>query len=147
MKASLSLVSGMHFVGRTDNDLEVHFDTSPANGGNGTAASPMQMMMQSVAACSAIDVVSILRKRRRQINGLRIDMSAERAETHPRIFTTMHLSYIIDSPDVTDDEMQRAITLSQDQYCSASAIVKRSGCVMSWDYRIERSAAEPSASE
>lgn len=147
MKASLSLVSGMHFVGHTDNDLEVHFDTAPANGGSGTAASPMQMMLQSVAACSAIDVVSILRKRRRQIDTLRVDMSAERAETHPRVFTTMHLSYIIESPDVTEDDMQRAIMLSQDQYCSASAIVKRSGCVITWDYRIERSPADKSTTE
>lgn len=141
MKASLSLLSGMHFVGRTDNGIDVHFDTSPANGGSGMAASPMQMMLQSVAACSAIDVVSILQKRRKQIDSLRIEMSAERAETHPRIFTAIHLSYVIGSPDVTNEEVQRAITLSQDQYCSASAIVKRSGCVVTWDHHIERPSA------
>lgn len=140
MKASLDFVENMHFVGTTDNGITVHFDTSPENGGTGSAASPMQLMLQSVAACSAIDIVSILRKRRKSIEGLHIDMEAERAETHPRVFTSIHLCYTIHSTDVTDAEFERAIALSQEQYCSASAVLKRSGCTLTWEHRITRPA-------
>lgn len=140
MKASLDLVDNMHFVGTTDNGIAVHFDTSPENGGTGSAASPMQMMLQSVAACSAIDVVSILRKRRKHISGLHIDMAAERAETYPRVFTTIHLRYTINSTDATEADVERAIALSQEQYCSASAVLQRSGCTLTWDYSIIRTA-------
>lgn len=140
MKASLDLVENMHFIGTTDNGLTVHFDTSTENGGTGSAASPMQMMLQSVAACSAIDVASILRKRRKHIGALHIDMSAERAATHPRVFTAIHLSYTVTSTDATEADVERAITLSQEQYCSASAVLQRSGCALTWDYKIIRTA-------
>ena len=133
MQATLTLAEGMHFVGTTDNDLQAHFDSSPSHGGTGHGPSPMQMMLQSVAACSAIDVVDILRKRRRKIIALVIEITAERADTHPRVFTSMHLHYRITSPDATDNDVRRAIELSQDQYCSASAVIKRSGCPITWD--------------
>lgn len=136
MKATLSLVDGQHFVGTTDNGLTVHFDASPDHGGTGQGASPMQTMLQSVAACSAIDVLSILRKRRCTVLGLTIEMAAERAETHPRVFTSMHFHYIVHSPDAAEADIRRAIELSQEQYCSASAVVRRSGCVITWDWEL-----------
>ena len=138
MQATLTLIEGMHFAGSTDNGLEAHFDSSPDHGGTGRGPSPMQMMLQSVAACSAIDVINILEKRRLTLSGLVIDMTAERADTHPRIFTSMHLRYRVTSPDATDEEIRRAIELSQDQYCSASAVVKRSGCSITWDWELVR---------
>lgn len=140
MKASLDLVEQMHFVGTTDNGHTVHFDTSPENGGTGSAASPMQMMLQSVAACSAIDIVSILQKRRKHIGHLHIDMTAERADTYPRVFTSIHLCYTVTSTDVTESELERAIVLSQEQYCSASAVLQRSGCTLTWEHHITRPA-------
>ena len=136
MQATLKLKEGMHFVGITDNGLEAHFDSPSDHGGTGQGPSPMQIMLQAVAACSAIDVVGILHKRRRTIAGIEIDMKAERADTHPRVFTSMHLHYRITSPDATKEEVQRAIQLSQDQYCSASAIVARSGCTLTWDWEL-----------
>ena len=136
MQATLKLIEGRHFVGTSDNNLQAHFDSSPDHGGTGRGPSPMQMMLQSVAACSAVDVVDILHKRRRKLNGLIIEMKAERAETHPRVFTSMHLHYRIISPDATGDEVQRAIELSQNQYCSASAVIKNSGCPITWDWEI-----------
>lgn len=136
MKATLTLQQGMHFVGTTDNGMQAHFDASPDHGGTGQGPSPMQMMLESVAACSALDIVSILQKRRRTLTSLVVDMTAERAETHPRVFTSMHFLYRVISPDATGEEIKRAIELSQDQYCSASAVVKRSGCTVTWDWEL-----------
>jgi len=136
VQATLTLKEGMHFVGTTDNGLEASFDASRDHGGTGQGPSPMQMMLQSVAACSALDIVSILHKRRRTITSMAIDITAERADTHPRVFTSMHLHYRIVSPDATNEEVRRAIELSQDQYCSASAVVKRSGCPITWDWEL-----------
>lgn len=136
MQATLTLQEGMHLVGTTDNGLEAHFDSSPDHGGTGKGPSPMQMMLQSVAACSALDVVNILKKRRRTLTSLVIDITAERADTYPRVFTSMHLRYRVASPDATSEEVQRAIELSQDQYCSASAVVKRSGCPITWEWEL-----------
>jgi putative redox protein len=132
MKATLKLDRNMRLIGKNPKGHETIFDTVPAVGGEDTAATPMEVMLQSVAACSSMDVLSILRKKRKTIDEYWVEIEGERSEEHPKIFTTVVLSYNLKSPDAEESDFQRAIELSQDKYCGASAIFKLSGCEVSY---------------
>jgi putative redox protein len=140
-RATLRLTGAMSLLGTTETSLETAFDTTSEFGGEGSAAAPMDVFLQSVAACSSMDVVSIIRKKRRTITDFRIEIEGERAEEHPKVYTHIAVKYILTSPDATEADLTRAVELSQDQYCSAFAMVKRSGCTVAWSCEIVRPSA------
>lgn len=137
-KATLRYHNGMRFVGTNESGIETTFDTTQEHGGANTAASPMEVLLQATAACSAMDVVDIVRKRRKTITDLQIEMHGTRAETHPKVYTAMHFTYILTSPDAQESDLERAVELSQTQYCSAAAMMRQSGCTVTWECRIIR---------
>ncbi|WP_297476995.1 OsmC family protein [Thermococcus sp.] len=100
--------------------------------------SPMKLLLLSVAGCTAYDVVMILKKMREPIEGLEVRISGERREEHPKIYEKVHLHYVIRGK-VKEEKVRRAIELSQDKYCSASAHVKLSGAELTYSYEIIRS--------
>lgn len=138
MKATVSRAEGMHLVGTNEAGVQVHFDASPDHGGTGLGPSPMEAMLQSIAACTMMDVISILQKKRKTVSDLKVEIRGERTETHPRVFTSVHLTYVLTSPDATEADLDRSIQLSQEQYCGASNVVKRSGTEVTWDSVIHR---------
>lgn len=138
MKAHLTWNSALHFTGTNEKGLETHFDTSIAGGGLGTAAGPMDIVLQAAAACTAMDIVSILQKKRRTIESFSIDLTAERAEQHPKVFTSISMAIHLTSPDATEQDLTRAIELSQTTYCSVSIMLQRSGCKILWHAEIIR---------
>ncbi|ASJ07824.1 osmotically inducible protein OsmC [Thermococcus siculi] len=97
--------------------------------------SPMKLLLLSVAGCTAYDVVMILKKMREPIEGLEVEISGERREEHPRIYSKVHLHYRIHG-NVNPEKAKRAIELSQDKYCSASAHVKLSGAELTYSFEI-----------
>ncbi len=97
--------------------------------------SPMKLLLLSVAGCTAYDVVTILQKMREPIKGLEVEISGERREEHPRIYNRVHLHYRIHGR-VKEEKAKRAIELSQDKYCSASAHVKLSGTELTYSFEI-----------
>ncbi len=97
--------------------------------------SPMKLLLLSVAGCTAYDIVMILRKMREPIEGLEVEISGERREEHPRIYRKVHLHYRIKG-NVSEEKAKRAIELSQDKYCSASAHVKLSGAEVTYSFEI-----------
>jgi putative redox protein len=97
-----------------------------------TAHTPMDTLLQSVAACSGIDVASILEKKRKKIEDLEITITGERRDEHPKIFVNAHLHYILKSPDATEKDLHRSIELSQDKYCGASEMFKLAGAEVTW---------------
>lgn len=97
--------------------------------------SPMKLLLLSVAGCTAYDVVLILQKMREPIEGLEVEISGERREEHPRIYKKVHLHYRIKG-NVSEEKAKRAIELSQDKYCSASAHVKLSGAEVTYSFEI-----------
>ena len=96
-------------------------------------ASPMEIMLQSVAGCSGMDVVSILQKKRKTINDLKIEITGEKRDEHPSIYTKAHLKYTLTSPDAEMKDLNRSIELSQDKYCGASEMFKLAGCEVTWE--------------
>jgi len=138
MKAEIRLDRNMRLIGKNKDGLETIFDTVPAVGGENTAATPMEVMMQSLAACSSMDVLSILRKKRKQIDEFWVEIEGERTEEHPKIFKTVHLIYNLKSPDAQESDLIRSIELSQDKYCGASAMFKLAGCEVTYEAKLLR---------
>lgn len=86
--------------------------------------SPVELVLQALGGCTAMDIVMILQKMRRTITALTLDMTADRREEYPRIFTRIHILYKLVSPDTTEHELERAIKLSEEKYCSVSGMLR-----------------------
>ena len=138
MKATLKLDKNMRLIGSSVKGHETVFDT-PAAGGDDTAATPMEIMLQSLAACSSMDVLSILRKKRKQIDEYWVEIEGERTEEHPKVFKKVNIKYNLKSPDAEEADFRRSIELSQDKYCGASAIFKLSGCEVTYSMNLIKS--------
>ncbi len=122
MKAKVTWQEGMTFTGHSESGHNVILDGD--NPGKG--ASPMEMILMSVATCSAIDVVSILEKARQNISDVNVEIEAERAETVPKVFTKIHLEFIVTGTDVAEKHVSRAVSLSADKYCSVAKMLETS---------------------
>jgi len=125
MKAKISWIDGMAFVGHSETGHKVVIDGDREGG----APSPMEMVLMSVGSCSAIDVVSILEKARQKIQNVDVELSAERAETVPKVFTSIHLNFVVTGTDVAEKHVERAVALSADKYCSVAKMLENSATI------------------
>ncbi len=116
LSACVSLEDGLRFVGTDRSGYTVHLDATAAEGG-GSAPTPMELLLISLAGCSAMDVIAILRKKRHLIEHLEVRAHGQRRDEHPTIFTTITLEYIIHCADIDPMAVDRAINLSRDRYC------------------------------
>jgi putative redox protein len=137
MKVTLDLDSKMKIIGNDGEGHETIFDT-PAAGGEFTAATPMNVMLQAMGACSFMDTISILRKKRKDITHLQIKIDGERTDEHPKVFKKVHLHYILTSKDAELNDLERSVELSQDKYCGASAMFRASGCEVTNSVELKR---------
>jgi putative redox protein len=117
------LGKGLQFEGVTQSGQIQKID-DPTETGEPVGPSPMELVLQAAAGCTAMDVVLILNKMRRTISDLRIWVEADRREEYPRIFTGIHLIFQLTSPDVTEGELEKAIKLSQEKYCSVAGMLR-----------------------
>ncbi len=134
MKAKVKLTDGMQFVGYADSHHAVVMDSGPSVGGEDTGSRPMELLLLGLGGCTGMDVVSILRKMRQEVKAFEIEIEAERAKTHPKVYTKVHIIYKIWG-NVSEDKVKKAIELSQDTYCSASSMFKKTAEV-SYEYKI-----------
>lgn len=104
--------------------------------------SPMEFLLAGVAGCTAVDVVSILRKMRQPIDGLTVEINGIRADDHPKVYQTAELVYVVQGQGVDAEAVERAIRLSKDKYCSASIMFQRAGVSFQTSYRIEEKSTE-----
>ena len=123
MKARIKLVEGMMFVGESGSGHAVVMDGAPEYGGRNLGIRPMEMLLIGLGGCTAFDVVQILRKGREQVSDCQVDVTAERAETDPKVFTKIHLEYRVAGKDLAPAKVERAIQLSKEKYCSASIML------------------------
>ena len=120
MKATVSWQEDMRFVGKTDNGKTLEMDGDRES----NIVSPMESVLLAVGACSSIDVVDILKKSRQQISHCVCELSAERAEDAPRVFTTIHAHYIVQGEKVSEKHVARAVQLSVEKYCSVMLMIE-----------------------
>ncbi len=123
MDAVLKLEQGMRFTGSANSGFEVVMDSVPAVGGDDSAPRPMETILLGLCGCTAMDVISILRKKRQAVSGLEVKAHAEQADTHPRVFTAIALEYIVTGQDIKPKAVERAIQLSAEIYCPAQAML------------------------
>lgn len=142
MQAKVSWVDNLSFIGHSESGHAVVFD---ANREGSTAPSPMEMVLMSAGACSSVDVVSILQKARQQVQGCEVELTAERADSVPKVFTKIHLHFVVTGHDLSEKQVARAVNLSADKYCSVS-IMLASSVAVSHSYRVNN-ANQTAASE
>ena len=124
-----------HLRATNEDGLTLDFDGSAAIGGHDRGFRPMQSVLAAVGACSSIDVILLLRKQRQQLDGLRIELSAERRDEAPRIFTKIHVHYIL-SGQLDAKKVERACRLSMEKMCSVSLMLKAGGVDISWSTEV-----------
>ena len=112
------------FMAKNEKGLYVNFDAPIQNGGEETALSPMENVLASLAACSSYHVVSILRKKRQDFSDYSVEMTADRRNEPPRIFTNIQLKYIIKGKNISKEAVESAIRLSEEKYCSVGRMLK-----------------------
>lgn len=120
MKARAKLIEGMAFLGEAGSGHTVVMDGSPEYGGRNIGIRPMELLLVGLAGCTAFDVVQILRKGRENVADCVVEVSAERAGEDPKVFTAIHLDYIVKGKGLAEAKVKRAIELSKEKYCSAS---------------------------
>jgi len=135
MKAKLNQISGIAFAGVSDSNHWITMDGPNDFGGFSAGIRPMELILMGLAGCTAMDVVSILMKKRISLNNFSIEAYATRSEKHPRIFTEIRLHYIFTGRNLRKVDLERAIELSETKYCGATAMLKKSTSI-THDYEI-----------
>lgn len=123
METHLKWAGGAAFIGLSSGGHTVVMDGPPEGGGRNLGPRPMEMLLLSMAACSTYDVVSILQKSRENISDCDVKITAKRAEDHPKIFTDIHLHFVVTGKGIKEKNVNRAIDLSATKYCSASIML------------------------
>ena len=135
MKVYLKQVEKYALVAKGESNHWVSIDDD-VDGRVPSASSPMELMLMSIAACSAMDVISILEKRRSTFTNLAIEVNGDRRDEYPRIYTAIHLKYIVSGSGIKSKDVERAIKLSEDKDCSAIGMIKDTA-KMSSEYVID----------
>lgn len=123
MRAKLTWVDGVAFMAESDSGHGQIIDGSPSIGGRNLGARPMELVLMGLASCSAMDVMSILKKARQDVTDCVITADAERAETIPKVFTKIHLVYTVTGNGLKPAVVERAVKLSMETYCSVSKML------------------------
>ena len=123
MNAKVTWQGRMTFTGSSDSGFEVPLGTDPGVGGDNDGFRPLELMAVSLAGCTAMDVISILQKKRQEITDFRVEVDAARADEHPKVMTAAVIEYHISGKDVDEKAVVRAIELSATRYCPAQAML------------------------
>ena len=127
--AKISWVDGALFVAEGGSGHTFTMDGSPDVGGRNLASRPMEVVLMGMGGCTAIDVVSMLKKQRQDIDGVEVSLEAERADDHPKVFTAVKLVYTVRGRKLNRALIERAVSLSDEKYCSATAMIRLSAKV------------------
>ena len=123
MNISVNWVDGLLMVGKSDSGHTITMDGPPESGGENLGVRPMEMLLLGVAGCTMIDVVTTLKKMRQDLSHCETKINAERATDHPKVFTNIHIQFIVKGKDLDSKKVDKAITLSAEKYCSASIML------------------------
>ncbi len=124
MKARVRWLRDVSFVGQSGSGHSILMDGPPEAGGEDLGLRPMEAMLVAMGGCSAFDVVTILKKGRQAVTDCVVDVVAERAEGPPRVFTKVHLEFLVEGRDLNVSAVKRAVDLSAEKYCSATMMLR-----------------------
>ena len=135
MNISVNWVDGMLMVGKSHSGHSITMDGPPEIGGDNLGVRPMEMLLLGVAGCTMIDVVTTLKKMRQELTHCETKVNAERADDPPKVFTDIHIQFIIKGKGLDTKKVEKAITLSAEKYCSASIMLGKTASI-SHDFEI-----------
>lgn len=135
MKARVKWVEGMAFMAESASGHALIMDGAPDIGGRNLGPRPMEMVLMGAGGCTSIDVVMILQKSRQDVTDCQVELTAERAEDHPKVFTKIHFHFIVKGRKLKPEVVERAINLSAEKYCSATIMLAKTAAV-THDYEI-----------
>ena len=135
MKATITLQEGSTFEGVAGSGHRVTMDVAPEVGGRNLGLRPMEMVLLGLGGCTAIDVLHMLRKGRQPITDMQVELDAERADDAPKVFTRIHVHFVLTGAGVDPHKIERAIKLSATKYCSASMMLNKTA-EMTHDFEI-----------
>jgi putative redox protein len=135
LEIKVSWAGAATFVGKSGSGHKVVMDGPPEGGGRDLGPRPMEMLLLGTGACSSYDVISILKKSRQNVSDCEVVIKSERADTEPKVFTKIHIHFKISGSDLKEKQVERAVSLSAEKYCSASIMLGATAEV-SHDYEI-----------
>lgn len=135
MKATITLQEGSTFEGVAGSGHRVTMDVAPEVGGRNLGLRPMEMVLLGLGGCTAIDVLHMLRKGRQPITDMQVELDAERADDAPKVFTRIHVHFVLTGAGLDPHKIERAIKLSATKYCSASMMLNKTA-EMTHDFEI-----------
>lgn len=133
MKAQVTWLKNadINFEATTETGNKIIMDSTQQLG-----AKPMEMILMGLGGCASYDVVSILQKSRQMITGVRCELSAQRADAIPAVFTDIHLHFVVTGQNINENQVKKAVSLSAEKYCSASRMLENGGVKITHDYEI-----------
>ena len=123
MNTTVKWIDGMMMVGESASGHAIVMDGPEDLGGKNLGIRPMEMLLLGMGGCTTIDVVSTLKKMREEVRDCRVEILAARADEHPKVFTKIHLNFIINGSNLNEKKVEKAVSLSADKYCSASIML------------------------
>jgi len=135
MKTTVRWVNDMTMVGESASGHAIVMDGPEEAGGNNLGIRPMEMLLLGMGGCTTIDVLSMLKKMREKVRDCRAEITAERADEHPKVFTKIHIHFVIEGTNLDEKKVGKAIGLSADKYCSASIMLGKTA-VVTHDFEI-----------
>jgi len=123
MKTIVRWIDGMMMVGESASGHALIMDGPEDLGGKNLGVRPMEMLLLGMGGCTTVDVISTLKKMREAVSDCRVEISAERADEHPKVFTKIHLHFVIKGDNLNKKKVAKAVSLSADKYCSASIML------------------------
>jgi len=125
MDAKVTWRGRMSFVGTSDSGFSVPLGTVPQVGGDNDGFRPLELTAVSLAGCTAMDVISILQKKKQKVSEFEVQVHADRADEHPKVFTKIQIHYKIKGEDISQEAVERAVQLSEEKYCPVQAMLKK----------------------
>ena len=120
---------GMAFVAETGSGHLLTMDGAPDGGGHNLAPRPMETVLAGTGGCTAYDVVLIMKRGRHDVRGCQVKLKAERAPTEPKVFTAIHMHFVVMGRGLKQDVVERAVALSHEKYCSASIMLGKTAAI------------------
>jgi len=136
MKARVKWVENVTFLAESESGHAVVMDGAPEYGGRNLGARPMELLLMGMGGCTAFDVVLILKKARQAVADCVVELKATRADTEPKVFTEIHVHFVVKGTDLNEKQVARAVELSADKYCSASIMLGKTAKI-THDFEIQ----------
>lgn len=142
MKARVKWVQDVMFVAESGSGHALVLDGAPDHGGRNMGPRPMELMLMGMGGCTSFDVIAILKKARQQVTSCEAELTAERADSVPSVFTKIHVHFIVKGRGLKEVQVKKAVDLSAEKYCSASIMLGQAGVEITHDFRIEEDGGE-----